>query len=290
MEILLSGLNSYLGKRAMSNLNTDECHVHGIARDLELYKAKQIEEPTASLEMVDLLRKGQEYEDFRVLGGIQLGIYITHVPTLTEHVNLNMELITLNNFIQLAERNGCQRIVYIARLMDKPFIAHIKQVLENSGLTYTIVLKNLAIGKGSVLDKYMHKLINSKYLAYDTDFAKIKFNPISALDLLRWISNVDWEKNFKNQTVEIGGAKTVTIQEMFRLYKKTLYPNSKVQSVKVPGIFMNMWFKRLYRINKEDLIEFKRLMSMEYPIDNSTWKNIMLFSFTPLEQVIQFDQ
>ena len=290
MEVLLSGLNSYLGKRAMSNLNGGEFHVHGIARDLDLFRAKMFDEPTGSLDRVDLLRKGAEFETFKIHGGVQLAIYITHVPTLGEMVNLNLELITLKNFIQLAERNGCKRIVYIARLMDKPYMGYIQQVLIESGLTFTIVLKNLAIGKGSVLDKYMHQVINSKYLPYDGDFANIKFNPISALDLIRWLYNVDWEKNFQNELIEIGGPNTVTVRDIFRLYKKNLYPEATVKSFQVPGLFMKLWFKKLYKVNKEDLIEFKRLMTMEYPIDNTTWKNIMLFSFTPLDQVIRLDQ
>lgn len=290
MEVLLSGLNSYLGRRAISNLSREEFNVHGIVRDLDLFKSRMIEEPTGTLKKVDLLRKGKEFEEFRVEGGIGLAIYITHVPTLSEMVNLNLELVTLRNFIDLARANGCNRVVYICRLMDKPFVRDIEALLKLANITYTIVLKNLAIGKGSVLDKYMHQLINGKYLAYDRKFANVKFNPISALDLLRWIYNMDWQKNFLNQIIEIGGPLTVTIQEMYRLYKKTLYPEALVKSFKVPQFAMKLLRNKLYHIQKEDEIEFKRLVEREYPIDNTTWKNIMLFSFTPLEQVIRVDQ
>ena len=290
MEVLLSGLNSYLGKRAMSNLSRDDFNVHGIVRDLELFNARKTEESTATLNRVDLLRKGKEFDAFKIDSALGLAIYITHVPTLGEYVNLNLELITLKNFIELTKLNGGRRLVYIARLMDKPFIPHIEALLKASNIDYTIVLKNLAIGKGSVLDKYMHQLINAKYLPYDNMFAKVKFNPISSLDLLRWIYNVDWDKHFLNQTIEIGGPKTITVQDMYRLYKKTLYPNAEVKSILLPHFIMNMMFKKAYHIHKEDVVEFKRLMQQEYPIDNTSWKNIILFSFTPLDQVIKFDQ
>lgn len=290
MEVLLSGLNSYLGKRAMSNLARDGFNVHGIVRDLELFNARKTEESTATLDRVDLLRKGKEFDAFKIDSDLGLAIYITHVPSLGEYVNLNLELITLKNFIELTKLNGGGRLVYIARLMDKPFVPHIEALLKASNIVYTIVLKNLAIGKGSVLDKYMHQLINAKYLPYDNMFAKVKFNPISSLDLLRWIYNVDWDKHFINQTIEIGGPKTITVQEMYRLYKKTLYPNAEVKSILLPHFIMNMMFKKAYHIHKEDVIEFKRLMQQEYPIDNTSWKNIILFSFTPLDQVIKFDQ
>lgn len=290
MEVLLSGLNSYLGNRAMSHLNRKGFHVHGIARDLDLLKSRLLEPATGSLSIVDLLRKGKSYDSFEVKGGIDLAIYITHVPTLAEKINLNLELITLKNFIQLAIKNHCQRIIYIARLMDKPFVSYIQKVLEDSKLVFTIVLKNLAIGKGSVLDKYMRQMFHGKYLAYDGDIANVKFSPIYALDLLRWICNVDWHSNFKNQIIEIGGAHVLTIQEMYRLYKKQLYPETKVKSFRMPSFLMRLFYKKMYHINQEDVIEFNRLMKMEYPIDNSSWKNIVLFSFTPLDQVIKSDQ
>ncbi|WP_422795329.1 hypothetical protein [Sphingobacterium sp. HJSM2_6] len=274
----------------MSNLNRNEFHVHGIARDLDLLKSRLFEPPTGSLSVVDLLRKGQTYDSFEVKGGIDLSIYITHVPTLAEKIYLNLELITLQNFIQLAIKNHCQRIVYIARLMDKPFIPYIQKVLEDSKLVYTIVLKNLAIGKGSVLDKYMRQMLNSKYLAYDGDIANVKFSPIYALDLLRWIYNVDWTSCFKNEIIEIGGSHVLTIQEMYRMYKKQLYPDSPVKSFRMPSFLMRLLYKKMYHINKEDIVEFNRLMKMEYPIDNSSWKNVVLFSFTPLDQVIKSDQ
>ncbi|WP_313511720.1 hypothetical protein [Sphingobacterium sp.] len=290
MEVLLSGLNSYLGKRAMSNLSREDYNVHGIVRDLDLFKSRVFETLTATLDKVDLLRRGKEFEAFKIESGVGLSIYITHVPTLGELVNLNLELITLKNFIELTKLNGGKRIVYIARLMDKPFIKDIEALLKASNITYTIVLKNLAIGKGSVLDKYMHILINGRYLPYDNAIAKVKFNPISSLDLLRWVYNVDWDKCFLNETIEIGGPRTITVQEIYRLYKKTLYPNAEVKSILVPHFIMSLVFKKAYHIHKEDLIEFKRLMEREYPIDNTSWKNEMLFSFTPLDQVIKLDQ
>ena len=290
MEVLLSGLNSYLGKRAVSNLSKEDFNVHGIVRDLDLFKSRLFEKITATLDKVDLLRKGKEFDSFKIDSGIGLAIYITHVPTLGEYVNLNLELITLRNFIELTKLNGGRRIVYIARLMDKPYINEVEALLKASDITYTIVLKNLAIGKGSVLDKYMHQLINGKYLPYDKFFANVKFNPISSLDLLRWIYNVDWDKNFINETIEIGGSSTVTVQEMYRLYKKTLYPNADVKSILLPHFIMSMVFQQAYHIHKEDVIEFRRLMEREYPIDNTSWKNTMLFSFTPLAEVIKLDQ
>lgn len=290
MEVLLSGLNSYLGRRAVGHLNRDDFHVHGIVRDLSLFKSRMIEEPTASLAQVDLLRRGERYETFRIGSGVGLSIYISHVPTLGEMVNLNLELITLKNFIELVKVNQCNRLIYIARLMDKPYIHHIETMLQSSGLVYTIILKNLAIGKGSVLDRYMHQLINGKYLAYDPRFARVKFSPISALDLLRWIYNINWEKEFRCKTVEIGGPTTITVQEMFRLYKKLLYPEATVQSFKLPRFIMRLIFKRMYHIHQEDLIEFRRVMKFEYPIDNRSWKNHVLFVFTPLDQVILGDQ
>lgn len=290
MEVLLSGLNSYLGKRAMSNLSREDFNVHGIVRDLDLFKSRVFETLTATLDKVDLLRRGREFEAFKIESGVGLSIYITHVPTLGELVNLNLELITLKNFIELTKLNGGKRIVYIARLMDKPFIKDIEALLKASNITYTIVLKNLAIGKGSVLDKYMHLLINGRYLPYDNAIAKVKFNPISSLDLLRWVYNVDWDKCFLNEIIEIGGPRTITVQEIYRLYKKTLYPNAEVKSILIPHCIMSLLFKKAYHIHKEDLIEFKRLMEREYPIDNTSWKNKILFSFTPLDDVIKLDQ
>src|SRR5690606_36268381 len=121
--------------RAMSNLHKEDFQVHGLARDVDLFRARSTEELTGTLNKVDLLRKGKEFDEFKLHTNADLAIYITHVPDLGEMVSLNLEVITLSNFIELARRNGCKRIIYIARLMEKSFIHAIKSVLDSCGIT-----------------------------------------------------------------------------------------------------------------------------------------------------------
>ena len=56
MEVLITGLNTYLGRRAVSHLNSEEFRVTGLVRNLELFNKRLNEPVTADLIEIDLFK------------------------------------------------------------------------------------------------------------------------------------------------------------------------------------------------------------------------------------------
>lgn len=285
--MLISGLNSYLGRRAASNLASDDCQVYGLIRDAKLFEATGFEPVTATLLSVDLLRKEHAYTDCAVAN---LGVGISFAPSsnLDDQVSLQVELTRLKNFITLLKTNKCNRVVYFARLVDQEYIRYIQQLFVDYQIDYTIVIANIALGKHSLADRYFRQLLTEKYVWYDEAMANVEFRPIAALDVLRWIKTIDWQKDFINQVLELGGIQKMSVRELFRMYKSI----NKVSNVgvAVPHFIYTMLFQRKRKLQQEDHLEIKRMFRYEYPLDNTAWAKHVSFSFTPIEEVILNDQ
>lgn len=287
MDVLVSGLNSYVGRRATSHLDAEGFRVHALVRDVELFRAGSFEPITANLFSLDILKTNEHYRSFK-MDKLDMGIYFTQSPYFGDRLSLQVELTCLKNFVELLRRNLCTRVLFIARLMDKSYITYVKQLFEQHQVKYTIVLKNIALGKESLADRYFKKLLQGKYVWYDEAMAVIEFRPVFALDLLRWIRSIDWNTHFINDIVEFGGVRKMSVRELFRMYKKL----NQVESIglPIPHFLYNYFFRKNKSLYKEDVMEIKRMFAYEYPVDNSCWAKYVPFSFTPIEEVILKDK
>ncbi|MFD2599814.1 hypothetical protein ACFSQ3_12715 [Sphingobacterium corticis] len=287
MGMLISGLNSYLGRRAASNLASENCEVFGLIRDAELFKTTGFEPITAELLNIDLLRKGKAYATCR-LDNLDMGICFAPPTNLDDQVSLQVELTRLRNFIALLQANACNRIVYLATLVDREYLSYVRKLFSDLGVIYTLVLTNITLGKNSLADRYFRQLMSEKYIWYDNALANVQFRPISSLDVLRWLRTVNWKEDFKDQVIELGGIQQMSVRDLFRMYKNL----NEVENVgvAVPHFIYKLFFKQRRELQKEDHLEIKRMFKYEYPLDNSTWAKRVSFSFTPIEEAILEDQ
>jgi len=285
MEVLINGLNTYLGGRAASHLQEDDFNVHGIVRNLNVFNTRLREPLHAQLHEVDLIRLGPSFHEL-FIKSLDVAYYFTQVHDFSDKFTLNLEILSLKNYIELIKRNNCRRLIFIARLMDRKYIAQIERVLKEERIDYTIVLKSVAIGKGSVVDTYIKNLLKFSYVPYMKKVANIHFKPIAALDVLKFVKKVAINTNFVGQTIGLGGPKEMTFQSLFRLYAQNFSPNMKFHGVSVPAFLLNIIHKNIYHINEEDHLEFNRLMEFEYPINNQPWFDRFPFGFTSISQTI----
>ena len=286
MEVLITGLHSYVGRRAVSHLRSGDFYVNAIVRDVAFFKARSFEPISANLFSLDILKTDERYLSFK-LDKVDMGIYFVQSPYFGDDLSLQVELTRLRNFLKLLRRNLCNRVLFIARLMDKSYITYVKHLFEQHDVKYTIVLKNIALGKACLADRYFRKLLQGKYVWYDAAMAGIEFKPVFVLDLFRWIRSIDWTTDFVNQILEFGGVQTMSIQELFRMYKKL--HNVENTGFPIPHRLYSFLFRKNKFLHKDDLMEIERMFAYEYPVDNSAWAKSVPFSFTPIEDVILHD-
>lgn len=286
MVVLICGLNSYLGRRAASNLNNEDFKVHGLVRDIDLFNAVTFEPVTSELYHLDLLKYKRTQPKFKV-PSFDLGIYFTESPFLGDKLGLQMELTRLKNFVSLLKSNHTNRILFVARIIDKDYIQFVQNLLEEYKTKFTVILCNIALGKESLADRYFRKLLTEKVVLYDKGLADVEFRPIGALDIYRWLRSIDWSSLFHNEIIELGGIQSMSVQKLYRLYRELNKVENK--GVLVPKFLHNIMLRSSKLLHRDDVLEIKRMLRYEYPLDNTYWAKKVAFSFTPIEKVILQD-
>jgi len=288
MEVLVSGLNTYLGRRAASRLANEKMQVTGLVRNINLFKQRTFEPLSARLIQVDLLKKTDALQAFS-MEGLELAFYFTQVPDLSDRLNLKLELMALKNYIELVRRNKCIRIVYVARLMDVQSVDMIRSLFEQFRIKYTIVLKNTIVGRQSLLDKIFKVLSTQKVKLYLESIAKIKFKPMTSLDFIRWLQEMPWENQFIGQVLTVGGEREMSFMDLFNIYSVQHPKGTSQVKLPLPKFIYKMIYTKIYGLHAEDFDEYRRIIRYEYPADNSAWQKVQAFQFSPLEEALAAD-
>ena len=286
-KVLISGLNTYLGRRASCYLQTKDFDVTGLVRNLSIFNKIVKEKVTAKLFELDLLRKGPAYDNFQI-SDLNFGIYFTQVPALDNDIQLQLELLGVRNFVEICRRAGNNRVIYVARLMDEHFLEPVRNLLEALCVQYTIVVKSSVIGKESVLNRIFSKLAKRQTIFYWNWVASLKFHPLPLLDVYRWLREMPWESNFISEVIYLGGHEEVTFRNLFYQFLSSTSDTQK-REIGVNKFFAKLLLSRFNDINKEDIDEFRRVLYYEKNVDNSTWQKVQSFEFTPLKAYVRMD-
>lgn len=287
MDVLISGLNNYVGRRSLSLFADENFRVFAITRNLRLFEERIFEPLHATVYEGDLIKGEGSFP----LNGLELktGIYFTQVPTLNDVVNLKLEIISLRNFIHILKKNSCQRIVYIARLMDKMCIDPVLALLRELRVEYTIVLKNCVIGHDSLVDRVIKNIANRKIIFYSKFYATHALQPLGARDFFRWLKSMLKVPAFRNRVVELGGPKPMSLADIFNTYKALKLVQKGQIIVDLPKWFVRLVYRKRLDISSTDQAEFSRIMRVNSIVDND-WRKQMPFRFSSIEDVLLEDR
>jgi hypothetical protein len=287
-EVLICGLNNYLGRRAVAHFANDEINVTAITRNTTLFFSRLKEPPTAKLHAVDLVRRSGDFESFKI-ANLEAAIYFAQAPTLNDAVNIKLEIIALQNFIELVKRQSCWRIIYVARLMDRKYLQPVIELFNTQGIQYTIVLKNCTVGKGSMLDNIFKVLEKQRVVVYVNKIAKLKFQPIAALDVIRWLQSMLAIEAFVDRIIELGGPTIMNFRDFFQVYGRFSPKHIHPRTLSLPKQLVKFIFTKLYKVNGENFEEFRHVIRHENVVDNTVWQQYMPFELTPIERAIELD-
>lgn len=290
MEALIIGLNNYLARRAVSHLADDDVHVSAITRSLALFRQRADDKLAADIFEIDLMRDGYQDKCEGLLPYIDVAFYFTQVSTLNEPISMRFELLALRNFIFVLQKKRCNRIIYIARLVDRRFISSIVDLFKEYKLDYTVVLKSSIIGKGSTVDKILGVLARRNTVVYVPQSANTKFKPIAALDMVGWLKKMIYIPHFIKSVVEVGGEQEFNFKKVYREYRNLAHSPKRFLRIPVPKHFARFVYTAFYGVNPRDFEEFRRALNFEYVVDNSKWGRYMPFEFTPLKETLQLDR
>ncbi|TDS12423.1 Rossmann-fold NAD(P)-binding domain-containing protein [Sphingobacterium paludis] len=287
MDILISGLNNYVGQRSVSLMADEKTNVYAITRNIKLFEKRPFEPIRAKLYELDLLKA--ELDKDLPIPDINAAFYFTQVPTLCDVVNLKLELLCLRNFIHILKKKNCNRLVYVVRLMDKICIQMVLDLLKEFNMDYTVVLKNSVVGNGSLIDRVFKNIAKRRFIYYSKGYANRVFQPLGAHDLIRWLKRILEVPAFHYQVLEVGGEEEFSFMTMFTHYKQLQLIPSGQRIVNVPRWLVKFMYQYKLDISSTDYAELSRIIQSDNRADNN-WKADMTFEFSKVSDILQLDR
>lgn len=282
MKVLISGLNNYVGRRCASLMADDDFQVFAITRNRKLFKQRLSDPLRAQIFEVDLLREssGTDID----ISALDASFYFTQVPTLHDLVNLRVELLCLRNFIHLIKRLNCNRLVYVARLMDKQSLQPVLDLLTEMQVDYTVVLKNVVVGKDCLLYTIFQRLSGKNVMFHTKQYSENSFQPIGITDFVRWLKASLTIPAFHRQILEVGGAEVISTIDMYKLYRKLKLKLQEQRMVSLPNWLFGFMHKGKIDENR-DAAEFLEMIQVNGVVENS-WKASLPFTFSPINDIL----
>ncbi|MCC2598604.1 SDR family oxidoreductase [Sphingobacterium sp. FBM7-1] len=282
MDILISGLNNYVGRRCANLMADGNFRLFAITRNRKLFEERMSEPINAKVVEIDLLK--ENVENGGGLPDIDASFYFAQVPTLDDFLDIGIELLSLRNFIRLINHLHCKRLVYVARHTDKQYLQPIIDLFKECKINYTVVLKNLVVGKDCLLYQIYGQVADRKVVYYSKRYGGGLLQPIGIHDLVRWLKAMLHVPNFSHKILEVGGGEAISSVDLYRLYRKLKTKLSVHRIVSLPDWLFMLFYGRRVR-EHTGAAEFWRVLRMEGKVDNS-WRVHLPFNFSPLKDIL----
>lgn len=216
MNVLLAGLNNYLGKRLACYLADEGNKVFCLVRNETHFLNTTRSHLNIFAVRGDLIRE-------RYAPGLpeelDCAIYLSQDTAEWNDEYRDMELLSLNNFVKQARRLHAAHLLYVTRLRT-PFVAQAYDLLRKSYIHFTFLRISNIIGKDSVLLQMMENLSAKMVIFANQRLARLKAQPIALADLLTYISFLMVNPVAFDQVFDIGGTSVLSYREMLEKYLK----------------------------------------------------------------------
>lgn len=287
MNVLISGVKNYIAERSLSLMAGEEGRVFALSSSVSLFKKTFLGELNAEIYYGDLIRN--DFDESVHMPALDVGYYFVQASTLTDVVNVKLELLCLRNFITYLKRFNCKRLVYVSTLADKPYTGPFVNLFLEMSVDYTVVLSSYVIGKGSIIESVYARLSLRKIILYTNACGSREIQPVAISDLVSWLKKMILVPKFHNTILEVGGKELISFADFFLLYKEVRSISIKSFVFSAPQ-WVVMFF---YRFVLGDFFVSKYLINNFLCLDsraNDEWMQHMDFKFMGVAEALSKDQ
>lgn len=238
MNVLLTGINNYLGKELAFFFVQKEYNVTCLVRSETLLLADEKANENLSVIRGDLIREkySQPFPD-----DLDVAFYFSYYVAEQGDIYQELEILSLQNYIKKARRVNCPHLIYVMPLRS-PVNESIKKVLEESYISYTIVRTSNIVGKDSLLINIFKKMASSPAIVSNVKLASSKCQPIALSDAITYLDFMAFNPATFNQTFDIGGPEILSYREMLNQYLKISNIKKKIITLPfVHTLFSTFW-------------------------------------------------
>ena len=281
MNILISGLNNYVARRCTSLMADADFHLFAITRNKKLYESHMFEPIRAAIFELNLMLGGQRLFD---LPKMDAALYFTQVSALDDQINLRMELLCLRNFIQVVQELHCNRIIYVARIMDRRDIQPIVDLLEEFKINYTVILKHAVLGKDCLVYKVSLQISERNLFCYTSAHKRKLMQPLGIHDFIRWLKSLLAIPTLQSRIMEVGGEERISAMDLYQLYRKLKQKLQQQRLIALPDWLFKFVYRRFIQ-DYGEIGEYFHLIKANKPVENH-WKSQMPFMFSPIHDIL----
>lgn len=247
MKVLLTGANGYIGRRLKSLLKEEkELKLRVFVRN----KKSLSEDILQNHEVVE----GDSFDVDalkRALCGVDTAYYLIHSLNKTDYKELDK--LSAQNFISIAEECGVKRVIYLGGLgvknndTSKHLLSRIEtgEILSSSKSVQTVWIRaGVIIGSGSASFEIIRNLIEKLPVMITPRWVDTYAQPIAVDDVLKYLRASLYLEHDKNLIVDIGTQK-MTYREMILSTADTLGLARYIVSLPLMSIHLSSYWLNL---------------------------------------------
>ena len=224
MRILLTGANGYIGMRLLPVLVESGHDVTCVVRESRRFHPKPDLRKKISLIDFDFLNHDNIESHFKEKE-FDVAFYLIHslkdtFISLEEHEKNSAEC-----FVEVAKLTKVKQLIYLGGISNASALSShlsarkiVKDILQNSGIAYTIFEAGIIVGSGSASFEIIRDLSEKLPIIIAPRLLLSKCQPISIRNVINYLNlSIMNEKTF-NRMFEIGGPDVLTYKEMMLQY------------------------------------------------------------------------
>ena len=234
IQIVVTGASGFVARSLRKYLSEQNVNLISISR--KNFKQFKNEQKIVS----------EKYTEHDLLSKIKKSDALVHLvgigkqSTKIDYNMINVEFT--KKIVNLSKKSKIKKIVFTSGLGVSPnsslgyFISKYKaeQLIENSGLNYTIFRPSYIVGKDDLFTKHLQKQIKKKKILIPGS-GNYSFQPIYINDVVKIIFQSILEPKFKNKILDLVGPQHITFEKYVKLFSKGT--KSSIQKIKLEDAY-----------------------------------------------------
>ncbi|MAQ64177.1 MAG: NAD(P)-dependent oxidoreductase [Actinobacteria bacterium] len=222
LSVLVTGASGYIGSCLLDILLDSPHTVYSMVR-----RPKQFKKSFARKHSIRYGDTNNYKSLVTALKGIDIAFYFIH--SLAEGDDfIESEKLSAINFVKAAEENNVKRIVYLGGLFDdsQKLSLHLQSrnavgdIIRNSSILSITFRASIIIGAGSLSYELIRNLTERLPIMITPKWVRVKAQPISIKDVLRYLSDSILLPIKQKMIFEIGGSDVVSYSDIMQEYAK----------------------------------------------------------------------
>ena len=240
------GASGYVGTHLVPHLLAEGCRVRATARNPAVLQAREwVGVETVAADILD--RASLE----RAVAGADVVFYLVHCMSAGGDF-IRLERRGAEALVEVAGAAGVRRIVYLGGLApERPVSQHLRarietgEILRRARCQVVELRAGMIVGPGSAAWEVIRDLVNHLPVMLTPRWVRSRSTPIALENLLVYLTGVATAQLDGDPVLEIGGAETLTYEDMMRRYGALVGRSPRILGVPVLTPRLSSYWLRL---------------------------------------------